>query len=109
MKPFTGLRTATSTTCSACTSGSQGIGYAYEAIHFGQQDVMLAGGAPMDGPRYIEWNFVASDKDRIEQAKADWRASIAGGWVDTPFTMPPNEHEYIPLPGDPEAEPQPGS
>ena len=71
--------------------------------------VMLAGGAPMDGPRYIEWNFVASDKDRIEQAKADWRASIAGGWIDTPFTMPPNEHEYIPLPGDPEAEPQPGS
>ena len=32
-------------TCSACTSGSQGIGYGYETIRFGQQDVMLAGGA----------------------------------------------------------------
>lgn len=32
-------------TCSACTSGSQGIGYAYEAVRFGRQDVMIAGGA----------------------------------------------------------------
>lgn len=32
-------------TCSACTAGSQGIGYAYEAIKFGRQDVMIAGGA----------------------------------------------------------------
>jgi 3-oxoacyl-[acyl-carrier-protein] synthase II len=32
-------------TCSACTSGSQGIGYAYEAIRFGRQDVMIGGGA----------------------------------------------------------------
>jgi redox-sensitive bicupin YhaK (pirin superfamily) len=28
----------------------------------------------MDGPRHICWNFVSSSKDRIEQAKADWRA-----------------------------------
>ena len=35
---------------------------------------MLLGGEPMDGPRYIWWNFVASSKDRIEQAKADWKA-----------------------------------
>ena len=32
-------------TCSACTSGSQGIGYAYESIKYGQQDFMIAGGA----------------------------------------------------------------
>jgi 3-oxoacyl-[acyl-carrier-protein] synthase II len=32
-------------TCSACTSGSQGIGYAYESIRFGRQSVMIAGGA----------------------------------------------------------------
>ena len=32
------------------------------------------GGAPMDGPRHIWWNFVSSRKDRIEQAKADWKA-----------------------------------
>ena len=35
--------------------------------------VMLLGGAPMDGPRHIWWNFVSSSKERIEQAKADWR------------------------------------
>ena len=71
--------------------------------------VMIAGGEPMDGRRWIEWNFVASSKERIEQAKADWRASIAGGWTDTPFTMPPKENEYIPLPGDPEADAPAGS
>lgn len=65
--------------------------------------IMLAGGDPIDGRRWIEWNFVASSPERIEQAKQDWRASIKGNWVDTPFSMPPNENEYIPLPGDPEA------
>jgi redox-sensitive bicupin YhaK (pirin superfamily) len=35
--------------------------------------VMLLGGEPM-GPRFIDWNFVSSSKDRIEQAKADWKA-----------------------------------
>jgi redox-sensitive bicupin YhaK (pirin superfamily) len=66
--------------------------------------VMILGGADI-GERHIEWNFVSSRKDRIEQAKADWRASIAGGWKGTPFSMPPGENEYIPLPGDPEAGP----
>ncbi len=35
--------------------------------------MMVLGGAAMDGPRHIWWNFVASSKERIEQAKADWR------------------------------------
>lgn len=35
--------------------------------------VMLLGGEPV-GPRFIDWNFVSSSKDRIEQAKSDWRA-----------------------------------
>lgn len=61
---------------------------------------MLAGGAPMDGPRKIDWNFVATDKARIEQAKADWRASASGDWTDTPFTLPDGEDEFIPLPGE---------
>jgi hypothetical protein len=61
---------------------------------------MLAGGAPMDGPRKIDWNFVSTDRARIEQAKADWRASIAGNWKETPFGMPPGESDYIPLPGE---------
>ena len=36
--------------------------------------VILVGGAAMDGPRHIWWNFVSSRKDRIESAKADWKA-----------------------------------
>lgn len=42
---FFGLRGRVIPTSSACTSGSQGIGYAYEAIRFGRQQMMLAGGA----------------------------------------------------------------
>lgn len=61
---------------------------------------MLAGGEPMDGPRKIDWNFVATDKARIEQAKADWRASVEGNWNGTPFTLPDGEDEHIPLPGE---------
>lgn len=52
---------------------------------------MLLGGAPMDGPRHIWWNFVSSSKDRIEQAKADWQAQTLGNV--------PGETEFIPLPG----------
>ncbi len=42
---FFGLTGRVITTSSACTSGSQGIGYAYEAIRYGQQQAMIAGGA----------------------------------------------------------------
>jgi 3-oxoacyl-[acyl-carrier-protein] synthase II len=42
---FFGLKGRVITTSSACTSGSQGIGYAFEAIRSGSQDVMVAGGA----------------------------------------------------------------
>ena len=55
--------------------------------------VMLLGGEPL-GPRFIEWNFVSSRKDRIEQAKADWRA----GRMKLPDL---DRDEFIPLPGDP--------
>lgn len=55
--------------------------------------VMLLGGEPL-GERFIEWNFVASSKDRIEQAKADWRA----GRMKLPVA---DDREWIPLPGDP--------
>ena len=53
---------------------------------------MALGGEPMDGPRYIWWNFVSSRKDRIEQAKADWRAAR--------FDTVPGDSEFIPLPED---------
>lgn len=52
---------------------------------------VIVGGAPMDGPRHIWWNFVSSRKERIEQAKADWRA----GHFDK---VPGDEIEFIPLP-----------
>ncbi|HEX3363754.1 pirin family protein [Phenylobacterium sp.] len=55
--------------------------------------VMLLGGEPI-GERFIEWNFVASSKDRIEQAKADWRA----GRMKLPDA---DDQEFIPLPPDP--------
>lgn len=67
--------------------------------------VMIIGGDPPDGPRFIDWNFVSSSRVRIDKAHADWRASIAGGFEDTWFTLPPGESSYIPLLGDPEPDP----
>jgi redox-sensitive bicupin YhaK (pirin superfamily) len=52
--------------------------------------LMLLGGAKMDGSRFIWWNFVASSKDRIERAKADWR--------EDRFGQIPGETGRIPLP-----------
>ena len=59
---------------------------------------MLAGGAPMDGPRKIEWNLVSTTNERIEKAKTDWQSSIDGNWTDTVFTLPEGETEHFPLP-----------
>lgn len=42
---FFGLRGRVVPTCSACTSGSQGVGYGYEAVRYGQQEIMVCGGA----------------------------------------------------------------
>ena len=53
--------------------------------------VMLLGGEPMDGPRHIWWNFVASSKERIEAAKEDWKAARFA-------IVPGDEKEFIPLP-----------
>ena len=53
--------------------------------------VMLCGGAPLDGPRHVWWNFVSSRRDRIQQAKEDWRE----GRFDLP---PDDDDEFIPLP-----------
>ena len=52
---------------------------------------MLFGGEPMGGPRYIWWNFVSSRKERIEQAKEEWRLGRFN-------TVPGDEEEFIPLP-----------
>lgn len=52
--------------------------------------LLLVGGAPMDGPRYIWWNFVASSRERIDRARDDWAAQR--------FAKVPGETEFIPLP-----------
>ena len=51
---------------------------------------MFLGGAALEGPRYIWWNFVSSRRERIEQAKEDWKTGR--------FTPVPGETEFIPLP-----------
>lgn len=58
--------------------------------------IMLLGGATMDGPRYLWWNFVASSKDRLTAAKEAWRA---GDWAHGRFKLPPTDNaEFIPAP-----------
>ena len=58
-----------------------------------QTTLLALGGDPV-GARFIEWNFVASSQERIEQAKADWRAGR--------FKLPISDNtEFIPLPPDP--------
>lgn len=59
---------------------------------------MMCGGAPMDGPRKIEWNFVASDQDKIDKAKAAWSRSIEQNWQGSEFSLPEGETEFIPGP-----------
>ncbi len=54
--------------------------------------LMLLGGEPL-GDRFIWWNFVSSRKERIEQAKEDWKQGR--------ILLPPNDnHEFVPLPED---------
>ncbi|WP_411834510.1 pirin family protein [Pseudoxanthomonas mexicana] len=52
---------------------------------------MLFGGEPLDAPRHLWWNFVSSSKERIEQARQDWREGRFG-------TIPGDDEEFIPLP-----------
>jgi redox-sensitive bicupin YhaK (pirin superfamily) len=52
--------------------------------------ILLLGGEPLDGPRYLWWNFVSSSRERIEEAKADWKTGR--------FPSVPGETEFIPLP-----------
>ncbi len=59
----------------------------------GPARILLLGGEPMDGPRHIWWNFVSSSKERIEQAKSDWKSGR--------FAPVPGETEFIPLPEEP--------
>ncbi len=51
---------------------------------------VVIGGEPLDGPRFIWWNFVSSSKQRLTQAGEDWEAQRMG--------QVPGETEFIPLP-----------
>ncbi len=53
--------------------------------------LIALGGAPMDGPRYIEWNFVSSSEERIARAKDDWKRGLFP-------KIPGDDVEFIPLP-----------
>ena len=55
--------------------------------------IMLLGGEAFTSHRYVYWNFVSSSRERIEQAKEDWRAGR--------FDPVPGEHEFSPLPERP--------
>jgi len=53
--------------------------------------IILLGGATLDGPRYLWWNFVSTSQERIEQAKQDW---VNGRFKK----IPGDDQEFIPLP-----------
>ena len=56
----------------------------------GNSHCVMLGGAPLPGERHLYWNFVSSSRDRIEQAKDDWRNGR--------FAKVPGDDEFIPLP-----------
>lgn len=57
---------------------------------------ILAGGAPLESPRLLSWNFVASSQELIDQAASAWREA---DWENGQFSLPPgDDQEYIPLP-----------
>lgn len=53
--------------------------------------VALVGGAPLEGKRHIDWNFVSSSKERLERARRDWKEGRFP-------KVPGDELEFIPLP-----------
>jgi len=60
--------------------------------------LMICGGARLPGQRHIFWNFVSSDKERLETAKTAWKTSAEAGFRGSVFALPPEETEHIALP-----------
>lgn len=85
----------------AVSWGDQDMTRQQMAVHTGDEAPLLRarqasrlivfGGAPLDGRRHLWWNFVASSRERIEQAKDDWRHGRFP-------TVPGDDEEFIPLP-----------
>ncbi len=63
-----------------------------EMVAQGETRLILLGGEALDGPRHLWWNLVSSRPERVEQAKADWKAGR--------FDSVPGDPEFIPLPED---------
>ena len=78
---------------------SAGGAFTYDAEHeerglfITEGEVQIGGGAALDGPRHIWWNFASSSKERIERAKDDWNQGRFG-------LIPGDEQEFIPLPDE---------
>lgn len=66
-------------------------GHDVDLIASDECHIILLGGSVLDGERHVWWNFVSSNKDRIEQAKSDW---IEGRFAK----IPGDDKEFIPLP-----------
>ncbi|MDX2222503.1 MAG: pirin family protein [Rhodospirillaceae bacterium] len=64
----------------------------------GRTRAMILGGAPLDGPRHLWWNYVASDERLIDDAAVDWTTAAKTGFNGGRFTLPPEETEHIPAP-----------
>lgn len=60
--------------------------------------LMILGGAPLDGPRLMWWNFVASDESLMENAKANWAKGPDGNWGGQFMLPAEDDAEFIPLP-----------
>jgi redox-sensitive bicupin YhaK (pirin superfamily) len=54
--------------------------------------VVMLGGPPLQGKRFMDWNFVSSSRERIDRARAAWRAR------EFP-AIPGDDQEFVPLPG----------
>ncbi len=80
--------------CNAIAPGEMAVwaeGEALTVMAREESHLVMIGGEPFPEPRFIYWNFVSSDKERLEQAKADWK----GGRFPK---VPGDEIEFIPLP-----------
>ena len=79
------LRLRALVTTPATADGSTATVKAESSVH-----AMICGGAALEGKRTVWWNFVSSSRERLEQAKRDWR--------DGKFDEVPGETDFIPLP-----------
>lgn len=68
------------------------LGAGVELLASVDTHVVLLGGAPLDGPRYLWWNFVASSEVLLDQTRHAWN--------EQHFPMVEGDPEFIPLPTD---------